>query len=569
MQPLHVRLKEYMRAGAFLPAEFCDFLQQTQVSVLLPNQQELRTLPSSVLKTIFSKQDQQAIEHDHLLVKTGHNVWHIVNNQVIGEGGFGQVRTSTWKIVIESSKQQATMHPVDDVVKIQKIKSASIKGSKASPTDTERLAQLQEIRKECKRLQDHRIDAKSPVPHKDSIYFVMPNLGVPISRLMPKNSFNFDDSFNMAYGMLNDLFILTGHHVIHRDLKPDNICCKEITGAHGKISKQYRYIDFGLAVGENEQAEAAGTPAYIAPEILDNKPPSQASDIYALAGIFIEIFGGKNFDKLKRGGYGNWSNPYCLEGLFGAGLKPNTVNIPADVDPQLLLSMQVLFLKMSDLKPEDRPTAEQILRFFSGITYRRQFYGQYRADVEQLNAIDQEVESVLGIRLPLPALGNMPNHFALSMLKGRGGVQEMYSKPQTQWDNTKKLMIAYADEVISIKPIIQALFNQLNNRSLLKKTNSDGVKKMAAIIQRQDGSMLDKLIKIQQIARKKTADTLGNKYSRSHFFGKGRHDDVEGLYQTLANLILPDRSEGLDLKKLKDVLEPLQEIDLSKITLRR
>lgn len=76
---------------------------------------------------------------------------------------------------------------------------------------------------------------------------------------------------------------LHGEHVIHRDIKPDNIL---ILRRHAKVA------DFGLArlhEGKNPGlASTAGTPAYMAPEVWRGQA-SAFSDQYSLAFTYAEL----------------------------------------------------------------------------------------------------------------------------------------------------------------------------------------------------------------------------------------------------------------------------------------
>jgi hypothetical protein len=68
--------------------------------------------------------------------------------------------------------------------------------------------------------------------------------------------------------------------VQHRDLKPQNM----ILSVDGP-----KLIDFGIARGEDQTAitrtgTMAGTPGYLAPEVITRQEPSPAADVFALAG---------------------------------------------------------------------------------------------------------------------------------------------------------------------------------------------------------------------------------------------------------------------------------------------
>ena len=76
--------------------------------------------------------------------------------------------------------------------------------------------------------------------------------------------------------------------VLHRDLKPSNVM---IDGkGHARIT------DFGLAIVASDashESRPAGTPGYLAPELLDGADPSVQSDLYAVGLVLYELFTGR------------------------------------------------------------------------------------------------------------------------------------------------------------------------------------------------------------------------------------------------------------------------------------
>jgi serine/threonine-protein kinase len=89
--------------------------------------------------------------------------------------------------------------------------------------------------------------------------------------------------------------------ILHRDIKPENIMLTN-SGTH---PGQVKLLDFGLAqqatdeTGLLETATAltvagmlAGTPQYMAPEVLNGEPADRRSDIFALGVVFYEMLSG-------------------------------------------------------------------------------------------------------------------------------------------------------------------------------------------------------------------------------------------------------------------------------------
>ncbi len=70
--------------------------------------------------------------------------------------------------------------------------------------------------------------------------------------------------------------------IIHRDLKSHNV----LRAMDGKL----KVCDFGLVRVKNTQA---GTPAYMAPELLENKPFNKSVDVYAFGVLLNELFTGE------------------------------------------------------------------------------------------------------------------------------------------------------------------------------------------------------------------------------------------------------------------------------------
>ncbi|MDX1991693.1 MAG: protein kinase [bacterium] len=89
--------------------------------------------------------------------------------------------------------------------------------------------------------------------------------------------------------LLEALVYLHRRGILHRDLKPANVLVAE---------GQVRLLDFGLsamrAQAGDPQNRGKGTLAYMAPEVLQDYPASEASDLYAVGVMTYELLTGEH-----------------------------------------------------------------------------------------------------------------------------------------------------------------------------------------------------------------------------------------------------------------------------------
>lgn len=96
------------------------------------------------------------------------------------------------------------------------------------------------------------------------------------------------------------------HNIVHRDLKPENIIVTP--------SDSIRLIDFGLSKTQQalqDSQQVAGTPFYIAPEVIDMKPYGTKADMWSVGVILYILLSGlmpfqgtdfdEIFDKIRKG----------------------------------------------------------------------------------------------------------------------------------------------------------------------------------------------------------------------------------------------------------------------------
>lgn len=100
------------------------------------------------------------------------------------------------------------------------------------------------------------------------------------------HNLNITGKVDLIRQTLLALSYLHRHGIIHRDIKPSNVL---VNGQTAQL------MDFGLSINkEISDNSSAGTLLYMAPELLNRHPASEATDLYAVGVMAYELFAGQH-----------------------------------------------------------------------------------------------------------------------------------------------------------------------------------------------------------------------------------------------------------------------------------
>jgi len=149
---------------------------------------------------------------------------------------------------------------------------------------------------------------------KKRLYLVMEVAtgGELFDRIVQAKKFTEKQAAGVVKQILRALFYMHANHICHRDLKPENF----LLSGKGPIEEcTLKVIDFGLSIPFEEGKKLksrAGTPFYVAPEVLSGSY-NEKSDLWSVGAIMFVLlcgyppFGGKDdkavMDKVKTGDY--------------------------------------------------------------------------------------------------------------------------------------------------------------------------------------------------------------------------------------------------------------------------
>ncbi|XP_042866541.1 calcium/calmodulin-dependent protein kinase type 1 isoform X1 [Penaeus chinensis] len=183
---------------------------------------------------------------------------------LLGTGAFSQVRLAEVK---------------DDpsrMVAIKIIDKKALKGKEDS---------LENEIKVLRRLQHPNIvQLMETYEDREHVYLIIELVtgGELFDRIVEKGSYTEKDASHLIRQVLEAVDYMHDQGVVHRDLKPENL----LYYSQDEDSK-IMISDFGLSKMEDSgiMATACGTPGYVAPEVLAQKPYGKAVDVWSIGVI--------------------------------------------------------------------------------------------------------------------------------------------------------------------------------------------------------------------------------------------------------------------------------------------
>jgi len=252
----------------------------------------------------------------------------------LGNGAYSRVVLTTFKA---TGKKYATkIIQKAFVVKEKKIKTVQMEKKVLNIMDHENIIKL-----------------FCTYQDKENLYFALELApgGEMFSYLSKYGPFTFEAAQFYTAELVNGLEYMHGLGIIHRDLKPENVIFTK--DMHAKIT------DFGTAkmrssgatpnspeedeVNSPKQSEQSrqtfcGTAEYVSPEVLTNKPVTEAADLWALGCMVYQFFTGK----------------YPFKGestyLMFQSIQKGEIDFPANFP----MAARDLVIRLLKLEPDDR-----------------------------------------------------------------------------------------------------------------------------------------------------------------------------------------------------------------------
>jgi len=159
----------------------------------------------------------------------------------------------------------------------------------------------------------------------------------------------------ILFGIATGISYIHSMNILHRDIKPENILLTE--------EADVKIADFGLAIARKTEVVAAktiaGSPSYLAPEVILQKRYSEASDIYSFGITAYELLAG-------RLPYEGRTEQEIMEKHVDFALQPRLIR---DINPAVSESLQRIVMKLLEKRIEQRyPHLDLFIRDLKALT---------------------------------------------------------------------------------------------------------------------------------------------------------------------------------------------------------
>jgi len=165
--------------------------------------------------------------------------------------------------------------------------------------------------------------------------------------LLEKEQFSEKEARDVIRPIIDAIGYCHSLGIVHRDIKPENLLFSSVDSETSII----KVSDFGLARFIDDEALATttcGTPGYVAPEILSQKPYGQECDYWSIGVVLFILLSGMPpfydednfvlFEKIKKGEFD-----------FSAPSWDSISDGPKDIISKLLIVDPSQRIKPSDL----------------------------------------------------------------------------------------------------------------------------------------------------------------------------------------------------------------------------
>lgn len=180
--------------------------------------------------------------------------------------------------------------------------------------------------------------------------------GESLEDLVARRAFAVEDALKTFQPIVEAIAFIHENGILHRDIKSQNI---KLT-ANGTA----KLLDFGIAKGAEthsltQTGGVIGTPSYLAPELLEGKPASAQTDIWALGVLLYEMLTGT--EPFKSDSIG----ALCLQITIGNFAPPENLNPAVSKEVSRIVS-KCLKKNTSERYQTANELLEDVRRLLSG-----------------------------------------------------------------------------------------------------------------------------------------------------------------------------------------------------------